>query len=637
MSRWSYALKGWFWDHSQLWRRPARRLRQVLSNGLYRWRHFRVPQVPRVIPRHADDDGSPWPADFAHPAVAVRVSRNHADRAAAWLARQTETSTTLVVDDGPLPDPVPKLWLDYGPELEALPESLLESLLLSAASEGCRLTVAGWGPLAPSLAGPRGELFEATPRATLIRLGEPSPNPKIIGRVVPHLGEPAAEVSEAAPRERPTTTLACAPGSQASGPYLLRGDVAAGTLVAQPLTPPHRVLAQRSPQPGTPTFLFLLPFLAVGGAERLLYDLLAGLCPTHRCLVVTMEPHRRELGQTVDVCRRLTPHLYTLGDWLPRPSLGSAVEHLLDRYQVTHLVCWNGVVAFYDEVRRWRRRFPALRIFNQLYNHRGGWIEHYGRRFIDAVDVHIAINGAIADALAERGVPKAAVATVHHGVEIPPLTTDGQRRGERQRARHTLGLDRLDANTVVVGTFIRLHPQKRPLDILATARRLAGHDVHFLLVGGGPLDDEIDRRLTASPLPNLTRLGLRDDLGTLYAAIDLCLMTSDYEGLPVFLLDGLARGLPCVATAVGEIPELLADGGGVLVGAPGDVEALARGVEDLLDGDRRRREGLRGRRTVAARFGLDTYRRRYGELFFPDTPAETGAETSPTQPPGVRR
>ncbi len=78
----------------------------------------------------------------------------------------------------------------------------------------------------------------------------------------------------------------------------------------------------------------------------------------------------------------------------------------------------------------------------------------------------------------------------------------------------------------------------------------------------------------------------------------------------------LARGIPCVATAVGEIPELLCDGGGVLVERPGDLDALAAGLESLLDGERRSAEGRRGRATVAERFSLESYRGRYERWIF---------------------
>ena len=619
-----HRLRGWIGDNSQLWRRPLRHLRHRLSAWRYRWRHWRSPQPPRVLVDLEPTDAAPT----VPPVLGVMVDAAHRAEAEAWLAGQTEPSVALwPADDDTTGDaaapPKPSLFLTYEPGLDELPPTLVESLLLSAACEPTPLTIAGWAPAAEDLSGPKAHLATASPQATLWRLPGPAPQGPIVARVVPHLTATSEHGS-----------LAHAPASVASGPYLLRGDTPRGALQRQRVADPAKGLAGLPEMPGPPTVLFLLPFLAVGGAERLLFDLLAGWLPRYRCLVVTLEPHRRALGQTLDTCRQLTPHLYTLGDWLPRAAHPGAVEHLLRRYGVESLVCWNGVVLFYDQAAAWKRRWPRLRIYNQLYNHRGGWMAHYGRRFADAVDVHLAVNGAIAEALVARGVAVDRVATVPHGVEIPELPSPAEGLERRRRARHRLGLEHLSAETVVVGTFIRMHPQKRPFDILETARRLSHRPVHFLLVGGGPLDDAIDRRLAASPRPNLSRLGLRDDLDTLYDVIDLCLMTSEYEGLPIFLLDGLARGLPCVATAVGDIPGLLADGGGVLVQQVGDVAALAAGIETLLDADQRQRQGVKGRQTVRQRFGLDAYRRRYEQLIFPADKGDGGASGGPEAPRG---
>jgi glycosyltransferase involved in cell wall biosynthesis len=174
---------------------------------------------------------------------------------------------------------------------------------------------------------------------------------------------------------------------------------------------------------------------------------------------------------------------------------------------------------------------------------------------------------------------------------------------------------------VVIGTFIRMHPQKRPLDIIRLARMLTTENLHFLLVGGGPLDDAVDAEIARDRPPNLTRWPLHEDAAPLYDAVDLCLMTSDFEGLPVFLLDGLARGIPCVATAVGDIGHLLRDGGGRVVERPGDLEALAVAVRTYLDPDLRRKDGEEGRRSVAERFGLDRYIAAYEAVIFPGADA----------------
>ena len=72
------------------------------------------------------------------------------------------------------------------------------------------------------------------------------------------------------------------------------------------------------------------------------------------------------------------------------------------------------------------------------------------------------------------------------------------------------------------------------------------------------------------------------------------------------------------ATAVGDIPLLLRDGGGIAVEEVGDLDALATALAELCDPERRATEGERGRAIVADRFGLDRYVRAYEAAFFPE-------------------
>jgi glycosyltransferase involved in cell wall biosynthesis len=366
---------------------------------------------------------------------------------------------------------------------------------------------------------------------------------------------------------------------------------------------------------GPPTVLFLLPFLAVGGAERLLADLLRTWGDRYRVVIVTVEPHRRSLGQNADAFRELTPWVFTLGDWLPRAAHLGALCHLLRRLRVDTLCSWNGTIFFYDQAAELRRRFPGLRIAAQLYHHEGGFFARSSADVLDAIDVHCAVNGALVTALRkDLGVPAGAIELIHHGIEIPPLPPIEERLEAKTARRRELGLP---ADGIVVGTFARCHEQKRPLDAVALARRLASSGVHLLWVGGGPLEGRLRDELAARPTPNFHWKPMVADARPLFDAIDLCFLPSAYEGLPIFLLDGLARSIPCVATAVGDIPLLLTAGGGLTAGI-GDLAGLEAGVRSLLDPSRREQEGRRGRKNLIRHFGLEHFARRYRQVLLPE-------------------
>ncbi len=600
-------IQGLWWDQSPRVRLPLRRLRRRLSLMAYRLRDRRgAGEAPRIVPKVVPTD----PAErIPHPAIAVGGDPHAAAR---FLAGQTESSARPEDEAAKAP-----FCLPAPPATDDLPSVWLESLLLSAATESLPITQAGFAPPATGEHGPSGELHlpaSSNPLAhTLVRMSaDPSAagqgagqSSTVLGRVIPQIASLRAEAREEVQH----------PILRRSGPYLLDHGVPAGSVLHQNLRSPSLILSQLPAIEGKRTVLFLLPFLAIGGAESLLFDLLEGMVETSRCLVVTFEPHLAHRGETVERCRAITPHVYTLGDWLPREANLGALLHLLRRYRVESLVCWNGTTDFYDGLEEIKATFPDLRVLSQHFNHRGAWIERTSPGLIRQVDIHLAVNRPIARSLErERGVPKEAIRLVHHGVALPDLPTKEDKEIKKGEVRRQLGLPE---DAVVAGTFIRLHPQKRPKDILHLARRTRDRGLYFLLAGGGPLDEDIDRELAAKPIPNLVRLSMQDDVESLYGAVDLCLSTSAYEGLPVFLLDGLARGLPVVSTAVGDIPFLLEEGGGLLAASPGHLEQLEAALLRMLDPELRQIEGEKGRQRVARDFSLAPYRQRYLEAIFP--------------------
>jgi glycosyltransferase involved in cell wall biosynthesis len=137
------------------------------------------------------------------------------------------------------------------------------------------------------------------------------------------------------------------------------------------------------------------------------------------------------------------------------------------------------------------------------------------------------------------------------------------------------------------------------------------------LFGDGPLRGDLERLIAERGLQTKFVLtGFRNDVVRYLPNLDVNVMSSFTEGLPVILLEAGAACVPTVATAVGGIPEVIEDGqSGYLVPA-GDAPALARRILALLDNDAHRQAiGTAARDRVQRDFSFTAMSRQYHELF----------------------
>ena len=129
-------------------------------------------------------------------------------------------------------------------------------------------------------------------------------------------------------------------------------------------------------------------------------------------------------------------------------------------------------------------------------------------------------------------------------------------------------------------------------------------EARFRIVGGGPLRDELARRVTSMGLSDVVQLtGARDDIGALLSEIDVSVLTSLKEGCSNVVLESMAAGRPLVVTDVGGNRELIESGVTGYLVPPGDAAGIARHVLELLrDPVLRLKMGEAGRARVRSRF-----------------------------------
>ena len=214
----------------------------------------------------------------------------------------------------------------------------------------------------------------------------------------------------------------------------------------------------------------------------------------------------------------------------------------------------------------------------------------------------IAVSHEMANTLQTVGYRRSRIVPIHNGIDVGKARV----RRDPRLLRRELGVD---DDALLIGTIGRLAPVKAHNDLLLAAQRILRRrpEARFLFVGDGPLRNEL---LTSAVQLGIDRAclftGSRQDTFDLLAAMDVFVLPSLHEGVPMALLEAMILGKAVVATAVGGVPEVVQNRmTGILVPRHDD-RALADACLELAADERLARSlGLAARRAVADRFSHD--------------------------------
>jgi glycosyltransferase involved in cell wall biosynthesis len=230
------------------------------------------------------------------------------------------------------------------------------------------------------------------------------------------------------------------------------------------------------------------------------------------------------------------------------------------------------------------------------------WMERFLARLSDRI---VTVSEGQRRELAEYGVaPLEKITVVPLGFELEALLACESHRGQLRRE---LGLA---YESKLVGIVARLVPIKNHRLFFQAAQVVAEAvpQVRFLVVGDGEQREELEAYAGEMGLEGrILFTGWRRDLSRLYADLDVVALTSINEGTPVSLIEAMAAGVPVVATAVGGVPDVVADGETGYLVEDGDVNGLAEAIIELLRSPEKAREmGMAGRKAVYPKFTSQT-------------------------------
>src|SRR3954466_7020618 len=220
----------------------------------------------------------------------------------------------------------------------------------------------------------------------------------------------------------------------------------------------------------------------------------------------------------------------------------------------------------------------------------------------------VANSSAGADRPRQEGVPDAKIVVIPNGIDISHFRAPQPRKQRR-----------------IIATVANLR-QEKGHDVLLHAAALIRRqvpDVRFRIIGDGPLRDSLQQLASRLGLLDVVEfLGHREDVAALLATSDLYAFPSRTEAFPNGLIEGMAAGLPVVASAVGGMLELVDDRRNGRLVPPGDHQALAAVLLDFIEDPSTADElAAAARRTIEARYSFTRMVSAFTDLYISELSA----------------
>lgn len=179
---------------------------------------------------------------------------------------------------------------------------------------------------------------------------------------------------------------------------------------------------------------------------------------------------------------------------------------------------------------------------------------------------------------------------------------------------------RIGKENIIRIAFIACYKaQKAPFDFIKVAAYVLkkNKNIEFISAGDGILRPAVMKEASRLGLNGKIKfLGWQDDIANLLSVVDILLLTSRWEGLPVVVLEALASGIPVVSTDVGGVPEIIISGSNGFIEKKGDCEKLARDILLLADDmEKRIQFSIQAKKSFREEFDISYMSKRMQSLY----------------------
>jgi glycosyltransferase involved in cell wall biosynthesis len=210
------------------------------------------------------------------------------------------------------------------------------------------------------------------------------------------------------------------------------------------------------------------------------------------------------------------------------------------------------------------------------------------------------------------GVSENRVRMIHNGIDLQPFTA-------LRRDPHLLESVGIPHDAFVIGTVGNLYPVKGHTFLIRAAHTVIQRhpSAHVIILGRGELENSLKNEAAILGISDRVHLlGYRTDTVDWLGVMNVFVLASLSEGLPLSLLEAMAASLPVVVTDVGGMPEVVRHGETGFIVPPSDPETLARKIFFLMgDPKRASRYGAAGKFLAAERFSIDRMANEYRSVY----------------------
>ncbi|MCU1241705.1 MAG: hypothetical protein JWO71_2431 [Candidatus Acidoferrum typicum] len=357
----------------------------------------------------------------------------------------------------------------------------------------------------------------------------------------------------------------------------------------------------------------IVPMLSPGGAERVAVHIVRGLNRQRYEPIVISFTER--LGCDLDsLLDEAGIEVRYLGkhpgfDYRIYPRLHHVLKYYRPDIVHTHLHVLRYALPFLLFLKRTSVLHTVHNLAKREIEPRARWIQRYA---LNRGVVPVAVAQEVAVSV-ERlyGIQRCGV--IPNGI---PTSLYASPQTSRKKWRARAGFGEEDFLFVCVARFA---PQKNHALLLKAFAQGPASDpkAHLVLVGEGILQEGLEEQAKNLGLANRVHfLGLRSDIPDVLGATDVFVLSSDWEGNPLSVMEAMASGLPIVSTDAGGVPTLFESGKEGFIVARGDAQALGNSMASLLR-HRETRESL-GRaaaRRAKQNFDVSTMVQAYEELY----------------------